>query len=45
MKCQVSMEEHVKAFVWLDDHLEAKIFMFDLEDVIAMVEQVVCCGA
>lgn len=43
MKCQVSMDRYAKAFGWLVDHLEEPIFMFDLEDVIAMVEQVVVC--
>ena len=35
------MDQHKAGFEWLEDHLELKIHQFDIDDVSAMVEQVV----
>lgn len=39
---QVTMDQHIKAFDWLEEHLGDKIFQFDTDDISAMVEQVTC---
>lgn len=41
MFAQVTNNEFNDAFDWLEEHLEKKIFMFESDDVAAMVEQVV----
>lgn len=37
---QVSQDLHNSAMEYLEDHLDAKLFRFDVDDVSAMVEQV-----
>lgn len=41
MNVQVSQDMHLKAFDWLEEHLEEKIYRFEIDDIIGMVEQVV----
>lgn len=40
-KISVTQDQHMKACDWLEDHLEAKVFAFDVDDFRGMVEQVV----
>jgi hypothetical protein len=44
MNCQITQDQHTAGFEWLEDHLLQKIFMFDVDDVMAMIEQVTCQG-
>lgn len=41
MNVQVTQDQHIVAFEWLEDNVEKKVFQFDVDDLIAMVEQVV----
>lgn len=42
MRCNVTQDQHMVAFDWLEDHLKSKITVFDLDTTISMIEQVVC---
>lgn len=41
MNVQVTQDDHNRAFEWLERNLEAKIYRFDIYDVVGMIEQVV----
>lgn len=42
MEPQVTMDQHSQGFSWLERHLEDKIFMFAVDDIVGMIEAVVC---
>lgn len=44
MNVQVTQDQHWKAMWWLEERLDKKIYRYDVDDLVAMVEQVVGAG-